>query len=49
MGFLQIHRAGHLSLDVRMVSHGGRDLGVPFRFQGGEKLRVRGALIYIGR
>jgi hypothetical protein len=49
MGFLQIHRAGHLSFDVRVVSNGGRDLGVPFRFQGGEKLRVRSALIYIVR
>jgi hypothetical protein len=49
MGFLQISRARHLSLDVRMVSNGGRDLGIPFRFQGGEKLRVRGALIYIVR
>jgi hypothetical protein len=47
MGFLQIHRAGHLSFDVRVVSNGGRDLGVPFRFQGGERLRVRSALIYI--
>jgi hypothetical protein len=47
MGFLQVHRAGHLSFDVRMVSNGGSDLGIAFRLQSGEKLRVCGALIYI--
>src|SRR6059058_6466276 len=45
MGFLQIHRAGHFPLEVRVVSNGGSDLGIAFRLQGGEKLRVRGALI----
>src|SRR5216117_3369830 len=45
MGFLQIHRAGYLSFEVRVVSNGGSDLGIAFRLQGGEKLRVRDALI----
>ncbi len=45
MGFLQIHRAGHLSFDVCVVGNGGGDFSVPFRFQGSEKLRVRSALI----
>jgi len=45
MGFLQIHRAGHLSLEMCVVSNGGSHLGIAFRLQGGEKLRLRGALI----
>ena len=47
MGFLQIHRAEHLSFDVRVVDKRGGYVGITLRFRGGEKLRVRGALIYI--